>query len=168
MKNLNEWRNCIEKFIKSKKGYIENKKVLDIGVGDSTNLIRQLNPDLFILDKVQRPGDVNVIYGDITKPDTLPNDQIFDVITCCEVLEHVSNPFEAVDGLLKLTTIGSIIIITVPCFLPWHPGEPHYPDHWRFMPSSLKALFKDFKVTEKVFESNIAGMPYGICGVVEV
>lgn len=167
MKNLTEWRACIDKYLNSKRALIENKRVLDIGVGDSTNTVRAINPDLYILDLNRREGDVNVIYGDITKPDTLPNES-FDTVICCEVLEHVANPFEAAEGLLKLTRLGSDIIITVPCFLPWHPGEPHYPDHWRFMPSSIKALFKGFKVTEKVFDSNIQGMPLGICAVVEV
>jgi len=32
----------------------------------------------------------------------------------------------------------------------------------------MKALFKNYKVTEKVYDSNIQGMPLGICAVVEV
>jgi len=116
MKNLKEWRDCIDKYLRSKKPLIEGRRVLDIGVGDSTNTVRSMNPDLYILDLNQRPGDVNVIYGDITKPETLPN-EVFDTVICCEVLEHVANPFEAVSGLLKLTKPGSSIIMTVPCFL---------------------------------------------------
>lgn len=167
MKNLNEWRNKIQEFLFSQKDIIQDKKVLDIGIGDSTNILRVMNPNIFMLDKVKRPSDKNVIYGDLTKSEELPIDT-FDTIVCCEVLEHVDNPFLAVENLIKMCNNGGNIIVTVPCYLPWHPGGEYYPDYWRFMPSSLQRLFRPYETIERVYKSDVVDMPLGVCSITKV
>lgn len=163
--NLKEWRAEIDKFLNDRQNLFTNKTALDIGLGDSTRILLGFAPDLKYLDKMEHKNDSRWIPGDLLNSASLP-DQQFDVVVCCEVLEHVENPFLAAQNLDRLCAPGGKMIITVPCFLPWHPGEPHYKDYFRYMPSSLKLLFGANRTKEFVFKSTIQNMPYGIGAVV--
>jgi hypothetical protein len=63
----------------------------------------------------------------------------YDVVFCSEVLEHVTEPWEAVVTLAKLTKPNGYVIVTVPFMLPYHPAPI---DAWRFSEVGLSILMK--------------------------
>lgn len=56
------------------------------------------------------------------------------------VLEHVQNPFYAVERLWKATRFGGLVIVSVPWMFPYHPSPR---DLWRFSPDALRTLFEE-------------------------
>lgn len=70
-----------------------------------------------------------------------------DTIVCTEVMEHVRNPFYAVENLYKLLKRGGRLFLSTPFLWPWHgtdsPANP-YPDFWRFTDEGLRYLLRDF------------------------
>lgn len=65
-----------------------------------------------------------------------------DIILCCEVLEHVDNPFIAAETLALLAKEReAVIFLTTPFALREH--GPH-PDNWRFTTTGLKTLFSPY------------------------
>ena len=83
--------------------------------------------------------------GDICKHNNFIEDERFDYIVCTEVLEHVLNPFEAVDEMYRLLKRGRYIFLTVPFNFRIHGPLP---DCWRFTVHGLKELFKQFVILE--------------------
>ena len=79
--------------------------------------------------------------GDICEPSTLPNNR-YDAIFCTEVLEHVSNPFEAVKGLFLALKPGGILFATSPFGFRIHGPLP---DNWRISEHGWKELLKNFE-----------------------
>lgn len=101
--------------------------------------------------------DKNLITLDIT-PDTGPDivadvttfnahipDGHFDVVLCTEVLEHVVQPFAAIQELSRITKLGGYIFITTPLNARIHGPVP---DCWRFTEFGLKVLLRDFETVE--------------------
>jgi SAM-dependent methyltransferase len=68
-------------------------------------------------------------------------DNLFDVVFCTEVLEHVSNPFNAVNELLRITKKGGVVVTSTPFNFRIHGPLP---DNWRFTEHGLRELFKNF------------------------
>lgn len=105
---------------------IENKKIGDFGCGLG-NFFKRLNKnnefvgydgatiieedklckfDLFKIDLEKEAGDIN--QGDL------------DIAICSEVIEHLSNPYNAICLIKKLTKIRGDIILTIPDVSVWH------------------------------------------------
>jgi hypothetical protein len=55
------------------------------------------------------------------------------------VLEHVADPFVAIDGLRDAMATGGIAIVSVPFCFPHHPGNGE--DNFRFTPTGLRHVF---------------------------
>ncbi|MDN3667879.1 class I SAM-dependent methyltransferase [Echinicola jeungdonensis] len=75
--------------------------------------------------------------------------QSFDVIVCCEVLEHLHSPHLGVETMFNALVPKGKIIITTPFIFPLH-DRPH--DYYRFTKYGLQFLFKKFKdlnITER-------------------
>ena len=89
------------------------EKVLIVGVGD--NIVGKILKDLGIsvytldFDKETSPDFV----GNITNIDNILQGERFDVILCCQVLEHL--PYNEVENVLnKLRLIADSVIISLP------------------------------------------------------
>ncbi len=54
------------------------------------------------------------------------------------VLEHVDDPFWAINQLGFAMAKGGLVIVSVPFNFPYHPSPE---DHWRFTPTGLIKLF---------------------------
>lgn len=74
-------------------------------------------------------------------------------ILCVEVLEHVSNPFKALDEIYRVIKPGGKIFFTTPFLLGYHGktksdninhGHDEYPDYFRYTHQGLSLLFKEF------------------------
>ena len=83
--------------------------------------------------------------GDICAHNVLLPDGAFDLIVCTEVLEHVLQPFAAVNELRRLLKAGGLAFVTVPFNFRIHGPLP---DCWRFTEHGLRALFKDWGIVE--------------------
>lgn len=81
------------------------------------------------------------IEADICK--NIPKvDKYYDAIICFEILEHVSNPFDAVEELHRVLKTGGRLYITTPFMFRIHGPLP---DRWRFTVYGLQELLKDFR-----------------------
>lgn len=121
-----------------------NASVLEIGASESLK-VKDLIPECsyFSSDIVTRE-DID-FQMDLTLPESIFCDQKFDIIVCAEVLEHVVNPFAAVESLSKLLELNGSIIITTPLNLRIHGPIP---DCWRFTEFGLRVLFRNFEIIE--------------------
>lgn len=75
-------------------------------------------------------------------------DESFDAVWCCAVLEHVRDPFAAAREIARVTKPGGEIWIEVPFVQPYHPSgrlHTHGGDFWRFTPEGVRTLFPDFE-----------------------
>lgn len=159
---LKVWRDYIENFVRKNRQVGLN--VLDIGLGESTLIVKNMFPLAKTLDsRTDIQADyVADICGDIS---SLPN---FDLIFCMEVLEHTKEPWKVAKNLVDLLMIGGKLVVTVPCFLFWHPMEPIVGDYWRFLPGHVPLLFDRMKVLkESVCNHNDKHRPLGMCYVLE-
>jgi len=67
-----------------------------------------------------------------------------DGIICKEVLEHVYNPFLAIQEIFRVLKKGGKLFCTLPFIYPYH-GSGQYKDFWRFSRDGIDYLFSPFK-----------------------
>ena len=73
----------------------------------------------------------------------------YDKIICLAILEHVYNPFKAVENLKKMLKPNGIIYGYVPYLFYYHaPNNLKFQDYFRFSKDALIYLFKDFNEIE--------------------
>lgn len=85
------------------------------------------------------------IIADITRHNKNIKDDQFDALMCTEVLEHVVDPFGAIDELNRIVKAGGHILFTTPLNARIHGPVP---DCWRFTEFGLRVMFRDFDVVE--------------------
>tara|TARA_B100000959_G_C14972885_1_gene620433 strand:+ start:1230 stop:1907 length:678 start_codon:yes stop_codon:yes gene_type:complete len=138
IKNKSDFRDRILNSLKP------NESILDIGKGmrEKFSLIKSKNIDT--LD-VNRYDDYPDIIFDLC--DNLDASLIekYDKIICLAILEHVYNPFKAVDNIKKMLSKDGIIYGYVPYLNYYHaPKNLKFQDYFRFSKDALVYLFKDF------------------------
>lgn len=86
----------------------------------------------------QREGyktlDIDPQYGsdfvdDICNPVNAP-ENAFDLVILSNTIEHVAEPFEAIQGAVKLLKHGGYLIVDCPFTYPFH-AEDNFKDYWR-------------------------------------
>lgn len=139
--NLNSF---IRKNINSK-----NKKqinVLNIGAGGEIEEYLKSIPNIKLLSMDINSKTKPDIIADISDKKILKKIKIKpDYITCFEVLEHVKEPFKAIQNLFKLSTKKTVLLFSVPFIFPIHE-EPN--DFYRYTKYGLRYIFKDFSKVE--------------------
>lgn len=136
-------RQGLYEFLNAQFAGIENgSKVLTIGSGGEINNL---------LYRFAKLNDFDVTSFDIDperKPDILGDlcnykfDQSFDVIVCCEVLEHLHSPHLGVETIFNALVPAGKLILTTPFMLPLH-DRPY--DYFRFTKYGLAYLLKEFE-----------------------
>lgn len=86
----------------------------------------------------------NDILCDIGHLYTRFEDGSVDAIICTEVLEHVKDPFDAVDSMHNALRTGGTLLVTSPFIWPWHGKPDEYSDYWRFTHEGWRLLLKNF------------------------
>ena len=73
----------------------------------------------------------------------------YDKIVCIAILEHVYNPFKAIENLKKMLKDQGTIFGYVPYLYKYHaPNNLKFQDYFRFSKDALAYLFKDFSHVE--------------------
>lgn len=117
---FHRWR-LVQKLIKNKslKG-----KILEVGCGDGSllSIFKSYTNRLYACDISEKAiqiakikfGDIaDFTVGDLANPD-LFKDEKFDVILCCEVLEHLKDDENVMKNLYSRLSPGGSLIISVP------------------------------------------------------
>lgn len=134
-KNLNKFLiNSIKKYNSS------DKTILNIGAGGKIDSILRKNTVKFQsidIDPKRKP-DYVLSIEDLN---TIKENSI-DIIFCIEVLEHVQNPFKAIEEIKRVLKKGGVIIASTPFLHPIH-DEPY--DFYRYTKYGIEHMFKDFK-----------------------
>jgi len=112
--------------------------LLDIGSGQRRLREGMINLDLFPLQNVDIVADAH----------HLPfRDSSVDGIHCDAVLEHVQDPYIAVQEMSRVLRRGGMIIAWVPFIAHYHPVPS---DFHRFTVSGTRNLFSDFQEIELI------------------
>ena len=126
----------------------KSDSTLDIGKGmrEKFSMISCENIETLDVNEYEDYPDIMCdLWGEID--DNLRNR--YDKIICLAVLEHVYNPFKAIDNINKLLKDGGKIYGMVPYLYHYHaPEDLKFQDYFRFSKDALSYLFKDFKEVE--------------------
>ena len=106
--------------------------ILDVGAGG-----RRIAPHVTTFDAFAGP-DVDVV-GDIHSMQFA--DDSYDCVFCTGTLEHVANPWQAVQEIYRVTRPGGIVYVDVP-FIQGYHADPT--DYWRFTIDGLRHLCGSF------------------------
>ncbi|MFC2188725.1 class I SAM-dependent methyltransferase [Fulvivirgaceae bacterium LMO-SS25] len=127
----------------------KGSNVLTIGSGGEINKLLKQWSDTndftvtsFDIDPERKPD----ILGDLC---SFNFSQPFDVVVCCEVLEHLHSPHLGVETMFNALVPSGKLILTTPFIFPLH-DRPH--DYYRFTKYGLQFLFRNFEditITER-------------------
>jgi SAM-dependent methyltransferase len=146
-KNLYEFiQKSFDEILKVKTKY----KVLNIGSGGEIQKIIKKNFDDVYeidIDPERKPDQVIDMCSEnfISNLNYKPN-----IVCAFEVLEHTTNPLNAVENIYNTLNTGDHFLISVPFIMPIH-DEPR--DFYRFTKYGLKLMFKKFSDVE-IYERN--------------
>ena len=105
------------------------------------------NINYHCLDIQNKENNKNVIIGDITDKN-LNIGKEFDFIYTSNTLEHILNPWDATENIIKLLKENSIFICIVP--FSWRYHACCY-DSFRYSHTGLRYLFERYGKIEHVF-----------------
>jgi SAM-dependent methyltransferase len=71
-----------------------------------------------------------------------------DAIICLAVLEHVKNPWKAVEEMYRVLKPKGCCLIYVPFIYVYHAEPGYYEDYWRFTEDAVKYLGRNFLTIE--------------------
>ena len=140
IKNQKDFRDQVLKEIKPE------DDVLDIGMAMrdrhkkiKANILETLDVNVF--------GDHDIICDICSDISELENR--YNKIICISILEHVYDPFKAINNLKKMLKNEGVIYGYVPYLYHYHaPKNLKFQDYFRFSKDALAYLFKDFKSIE--------------------
>jgi SAM-dependent methyltransferase len=131
-------RSNIETFLtKISKKIQPNSNVLNVGCGDVD--FRKYFPNSIYQTMDIEPNISATYHGSICNRNDFLSDNEFNYVLLIEVLEHVWNPFDAINEIKRILKPDGLVIVTVPFNF-----QHHSPDFWRFTSDGLRHLFKDF------------------------
>ena len=124
--------------------------VLEIGCGEP---MRKLTGEMAKITRNNKYIGLDKInYGQslIADAHNLPlRENSIDFVLCRAVLEHLAQPFMAVDEIYRVLKPGGSCYVTVPFIYRYH-GTKESNDYFRFTDEGVKLLFKDFRLKKLV------------------
>lgn len=116
--------------------FVAGKRVLDAACGTaygSAMLVAAGAAEVVGIDiDANTISQAKTRYGDVASFDvgdvlSLPyDDASFDVVVSFETIEHVSDPFTALDELRRVAGVDGLLVISTPNNLVYTPGNPHH------------------------------------------
>lgn len=117
------------------------KKVLDVGSLDVNGSVRQSITEGYeeYTGVDMRDGQgVDVVLNGHVLTSRWPDPQ-FDLITCCDTLEHDDQFWLTVEQMRAVLNPGGYLLIAVPSF--FHDRHEHPSDYYRFLETVLQDVF---------------------------
>ena len=128
-----------ERWVASFAKNVHNKKILEIGSGDSEHYsLKRCFDDTneFI------QSDINPSFGrKIVDVRNIKEKNEYDVIICIAVMEHVFENTKALDSLYKALKKGGTLLVTFIFMKPLHL-EPY--DYWRYTEHGVRKLLEPY------------------------
>ena len=153
-------RSSVYQWLDSLKNHSQvSGKVLDVGSGPSgftKKLFNDSAVSFLNVDVEEGPG-VDVICSIYDLRDKFDENSI-DAILCCDVFEHLPDPFSAINEIYHILKSGGKLFLTVPFNYRLH-GSESTKDYFRYTKDGLKYICKDFK-SVKVEHSGPTDFPY--------
>lgn len=120
-------------------------RVLEIGPTDALATHEHFRKAM--IDTLDISPNVHPTYvGDITKDlSPLIPSEYYGLVICTEVLEHTTNPFEAVKQIHRILKPGGILLASAPFNFRIHGPAP---DCWRFTEYGWRILLEKFDILE--------------------
>lgn len=116
---------------------------LDIGQSSRGHAVHFDHNKLETMD-INRGKNPPDIIDDICAPSRLQNDR-YNGIVCLSVLEHVYDPFAAIDHIYRLLQPGGCLLLHLPFMFRYHaPADLAFADCYRFSRDGLAWMLKDF------------------------
>ena len=142
IKNKADFRNEIIKKINSE------DIVLDIGKGMREKYEKIQSKSTETLDVNEFENYPDIMFDLCDELDPVLKER-YDKIICLAILEHVYNPFLAVDNLKSMLKENGTIFGYVPYLFYYHaPNDLKFQDYFRFSKDALTYLFKNFSEVE--------------------
>lgn len=120
-------------------------RVLDIAPQDHGGVAPHLGPQAELTTMDLDPESGADVIGDLCVRNDALKDDSFDAVVCTEVLEHVANPFAAVQELRRVLRPGGRAFLSAPFNFRIHGPLP---DNWRFTEHGWRQLLTDFESVE--------------------
>ena len=115
--------------------------VLDVAPQDHGGIAKYLDPAIDVTTLDINPESGARIIGDICKFNPVMRDSSFDVVICTEVLEHVENPFFAMQEIFRVLKPGGRMYASSPFDFRLHGPLP---DNWRITEHGWRILLREF------------------------
>jgi len=115
--------------------YRPQAPVLEVGAYDINGTVRPLFPRPYRGLDLQAGPNVDIV-ADILTIDLAGG---FKTVVCCETLEHICEPWAAIEQMYKALDSGGLLIATW-CFA--FPIHDHPADYFRCTPSGFKYLLE--------------------------
>lgn len=137
---INQVKEFVTEFYKTHQPFDD---VLDVGSLDVNGSIKEVlekcgfNGSFVGTDMRGGKGVDKVLNGHLL--DTVWDKPTFDLITCCDTLEHDDRFWLTVEQMRKVLKPNGWLLITVPSFS--HPRHNHPSDYYRFLETALKDVF---------------------------
>lgn len=129
-------RRRVHEFLREAEERLPGAVQLNLGCGPSRLGPRVVNLDLY-------PGNEVDVRGDIL---LLPfREQSIDTVICTAVLEHVSDPLQAVREIHRVLKVGGRVFLETPFMQTAHASPS---DYYRWTPEGLHQLLRCFEVLE--------------------
>jgi len=122
----------------------DGASILEIGAaelnGSARSILAEGAAEYLGVDNAAGPG-VDLV----TDAETMHLNRQFDVVVCCETLEHTRNPLAVIERMKAHLKSGGLLIVTTPGN---GVGEHFCPrDYYRFMPNFFEdILFSDMEI----------------------
>ncbi|KKS94729.1 MAG: Methyltransferase [Candidatus Collierbacteria bacterium GW2011_GWB1_44_6] len=152
----------------------QGAKILDVGSGNGemaialskkANVVYATDNSMKVVKKLKSKAknihNLKVIKMDATKPNLTVND--FDLVTACDVAEHLKNDREFFNGCYFLLKSKGTLFVSVPaCPLLYGKRDKHYGHYRRYEKKDLeeKITASGFTIKSSRFWNLIGVLPY--------
>ena len=140
-------RYYVEKFLYQNRQYFKGR-ILEVARDMYSSRYAGLNetttePPLVETLHINGTEDKVTIIGDLTKPETLPENR-YDCFVCTQVFHQIYDVPKALEGSYQLLKDGGVLLATVAGISQiCREDMDRWGDYWRFTNKSLELLFKN-------------------------
>jgi SAM-dependent methyltransferase len=110
-------------------------------------------------------ANVDQVLDICSDPRTLKaklGEELFDLVICCHVLEHIGQPAKAARNIERLLRSGGLAYVAAPWSRAFHATPD---DYWRFSVRGLMLIFERLKIVEAFYSGGDVGLDVAYCVV---